>query len=425
MIGVVAAVLFGAGLSRSAGLRGGLGAVAAGALGIGAESVVYAASLLAIGPRAVVWGEAALGAVGVALLGLRRSPLRERAPADPPPLGLVALFVAACAICAAAFIEHTWRLPDGGWDAWMIWNLRARFLYRGGDGFAAAFSPAMVYLVHQDYPFLVPGLVAQGFEIAGGESAAVPAAVAAAFAVLLVAGVVATSHVLLGTKRSLLAGLAVVTLPAFPTFASNQQSDVPLALYLLLAIALIELDLPALAGFAAGLCAWTKNEGMMYAALLAFCLAWRGGKLRSTARFAAGAAPVLALVILYKALVVPPTDLAALSTHRSLLHNLLDPARWLELFGLIARRLVFFQSFALWLVAETGTLVLLRRHRPGPIGAALLSSCACFLLIYVLQPFGLQWIFRTSVDRLVMQLWPAAVLATALALPRERTKAHT
>ena len=66
------------------------------------------------------------------------------------------------------------RFPDGGYDAWMIWNTRARFLVRAAD-FHTAFSPRLLFWLHQDYPWLVPGAVAQAFMLQGhGEPLAVP-----------------------------------------------------------------------------------------------------------------------------------------------------------------------------------------------------------------------------------------------------------
>ena len=226
-----------------------------------------------------------------------------------------------------------------------------------------------------------------------------------------------------GTK--VVAGLALASLPCFPVFASNQQSDVPLAVYLLLASALVEWDALPLAGFSAGLGAWTKNEGAMMLAFLALALLWRTRDWRRPARFVLGALPLLALLAFYKLRIAPPTDLAALSTGETLLGHATDLRRWGELLLMVARRIVYFQDFGIWLAAECAVLWSLRKRRPGPVGTALFLSALAFLAVYALQPHPLQWIFRTSADRLVMQLWPAAVLATLTARAPARTTART
>jgi len=43
---------------------------------------------------------------------------------------------------------------------------------------------------------------------------------------------------------------------------------------------------------------------------------------------------------------------------------------------------------------------------------------AALILVYVVQPLPLDWLVRTSADRLIMQLWPTAVLAALPALAR-------
>ena len=71
------------------------------------------------------------------------------------------------------------------------------------------------------------------------------------------------------------------------------------------------------------------------------------------------------------------------------------------------------------MLAEALLLVFfVRRQPPSVLGAALFLACAVYAPIYALQPHRLDWIFRTSADRILIQLWPAAVLATAPFLAR-------
>lgn len=425
---LVAIALFGAGAvaagfphRAASGVERGFRAALAVALGIGAWSAGYAGWLMASGAAGAT-KDLALAAAGAGLLITfrRREPALQR-HAEGAPRWLWLLFALSCAVAAAAFVEHTLRFPDGGWDAWMIWNLRARFLARAAD-FRSGFSPHMAFLAHLDYPWLVPGAVAQAFA-AFGESRAVPAAAAAIFAALAVAVVALALARRFGARWGLFGGLAVTTLPCFAVFASNQQSDVPLAVYLAIAAALIasagsrrEL---ALAGFAAGLGIWTKNEGSLYAGCLFLALLWRTRDLRGAGAFALGALPGAALLAWFKLGLAPPNDLAAFSTGSTLLHNALDLRRWGELSLLTLRRIVYFQDFALWVLAEALLLVFfVRRQPPSVLGTALFLACAAYAPIYALQPHRLDWIFRTSADRILIQLWPVAVLATAPFLAR-------
>ena len=396
------------------------------ALGLGTWSAAYAACRMA--GIVSVAKDVTLACVGAAMLFLaRRKAASSQSALDPAPRWLWALFLSSCTVAVAAFLEHDWRFPDGGWDAWMVWNLRARFLVRAHD-LRTAFSPNLLFWAHPDYPWLVPGLVAQGFSLAGSEPGWVPAIVAAGFGVLAVAAVSLALARLHGARWALIGGLAILTLPTFAIFASNQQSDIPLAVYLACAAALIAIadartDRPvgllALAGFAAGLGAWTKNEGSLYALCLAGGLLWRSRDWRAAFVFAVGALPALALLIGFKAGYAPPNDLTRFSTTATVIAHAFDVRRWGELLLQSLRRLVFFQVFALWLVAEVLVLAVCVRRLPGTaVGTALFLAAAAYGPIYVLQPQPLGWVFRTSIDRIILQMWPAAVLATSLALAR-------
>ena len=121
----------------------------------------------------------------------------------------------------------------------------------------------------------------------------------------------------------------------------------------------------------------------------------------------------------FKAGYAPPNDLARFSTTATVIAYALDVRRWGELLLQSLRRLVFFQVFALWLVAAVLVLALYVRRLPGTaVGTALFLAVAAYGPIYILQPQPLGWVFRTSIDRIILQMWPAAVLATSLALAR-------
>jgi hypothetical protein len=153
---------------------------------------------------------------------------------------------------------------------------------------------------------------------------------------------------------------------------------------------------------------------------------WRERDAKAVGWFALGTLPLAALLLGFKLGVAPPTDLAALSTRASVVAHALDLRRWGDLALLTLRRVVYFQDFALWVVAEVLLLLLWVRRRPGSVpGTALFLACAAFALIYVLQPHRLDWIYRTSADRLFIQLWPAAVLATLLHLSAATGPART
>jgi hypothetical protein len=447
LLAVAAVALGGGGLvavgfpERAGDLRGrALRACLALALGLGAWSSAFAAALLLFGrdARAIAAKDAVLAAFGAALLWTRRRrPLAIAARGDPAPRWVWALFAVGALVCTGAMIEHTLHWPDGGYDAWMIWNLRARFLVRARD-FREAFSPHLLYWVHQDYPWLLPGVVAQG-TLLRGDATLVAEAVSYLFGALAVAALALSLAKLRGPLWGALGGLVLLGTPCFSVFIANQQSDVPLAAYFVIAAALLAFALEdprrprtlfLLSGVAAGLGAWTKNEGLLYAGCLFAALLWRLRQARAPLWFAAGFLPFGALLAGFKLTVALPNDLLRFSTAAGLAGRALDLHRWAQLFVMVLRRIVFFQNFALWMVAEVLVLLLvLRKRRAGPLGLALLLAFAAYVPIYLLQPHPLDWLFRTSIDRIVIQLWPALILATLAALAplpaRGQTRART
>ncbi len=72
--------------------------------------------------------------------------------------------------------------PHGRWDAWAIWNMRARFLFLGGDGWTAAFTE-IPGLPHGDYPLLVPGAVLRLWTWIGETYTSAPALIGVMFCV--------------------------------------------------------------------------------------------------------------------------------------------------------------------------------------------------------------------------------------------------
>jgi hypothetical protein len=390
--------------------------------GLGIWSAAWSAALFLSGntPRTLLVKDALIVAVSAAVLLWRRAGRDSvGTPAEPVWVprwpGVAAM--AACVLATAFFVEHTLRYPDGGWDAWAIWNLRARFLARAGAGFRVAFSPEILFWAHQDYPLLVPGVVAQGFLLAAAQPVWVSAAISYLFAALTVAVLAAGVGELRGPPWSSLSALALLATPAFVGLAANQQADIPVGAYLVAACVLVAAGIEsgrrahfAVAGAAASLAAWTKNEGALHLLCLGFALlavrwAPTRQRLRAALSYGCAALPVLALLAYFKLEVARANDLLSNPS----------PAR------LLARRAAFFQTWGLWLLAGIAVLVLIVPRLPPrasarTVGVALALSFATTLAVYLLQPHPLDWFFRASIDRVLIQLWPSALLATVLAL---------
>jgi hypothetical protein len=112
----------------------------------------------------------ALGLMAI-LATLRRRRGQTDEPLPVPPLSarralsraqylILTCFLIVVAVSVASLAYWTLLMPHGGWDAWAIWNLRARFIFRAGAEWLRAFGS---FMPHTDYPLLVPLAVVRGW----------------------------------------------------------------------------------------------------------------------------------------------------------------------------------------------------------------------------------------------------------------------
>ena len=312
--------------------------------------------------------------------------------------------------------------PHGQWDAFAIWNLRARYLAGADGAWRHAVSPELVY-TRPDYPLLIPAFVAGAWSAAGDQepSTAVPIALAAIFATSAMGLLISSVALLQGAGPAMLAGLVMLSGRSWLFESASLGADVPLSFYLLAALALILLadrrrGPLLLAGLAASLAAWTKNEGSVFLALVLglFPLIDRGRWIH----LAAGAAPGTLLVLGFKLFLAPANYLATAQSTAGALSQLLEADRY----GAIAKQFgIVLLGFGQGLFHPLALLALVAAAhgmRRGWFGdprwrfaAALISLLAAsYLGVYLVTPFDVRWQVSTSMARLACQLWPAALL---------------
>ncbi len=319
--------------------------------------------------------------------------------------------------------------PHGDWDAWAIWNLRARFLFRDPSRAFIFLDKALLW-THPDYPLNLPLLVLRGWIRGDEESTAVPAMLAGAF-FLAQAGLLLVAQD--PSRRGITPRLAAMTLLATPTaplLAGGQLADVPLASYLLIctvcchwALLKEEPRFLLLAGFAASCAAWTKNEGLyMHMALAGFSLLplVRGRAADALGRagwIGAGALPGDLILFLFWSRVGGYSgEMRSLLAGDQIWSNLLS----LERHSTVAGRFLM-ELFDLKAWAGGPLLALLYPLLLGldPSAKARRSVAACaFLLIlllamqyltFVIIPGDLTWYLNSALGRLLLHSWPALV----------------
>lgn len=335
------------------------------------------------------------------------------------------------------FLLATNVAPSGMWDAWMVQNRTARFLYVGGEHWVSAFSPL---LVSADYPILVSISVARLWRYVGHETIFGPAFFSMTMAMSLFMLLISAINYLREKKTSWLAGLAFSTSSAFWIFAPAQLADIPIAFFFLATIVLMQIfidknpsrpSLLILAGAVCGLLVWTKNEGwiFLFAATTGYFLLptiFKQNKIltkKSILKFISGLLPILAVVLFFKILFTPSHDFIRHQTQgTSLIANLINPGRhfyllksfFIQLWDLTPDRSSPF--FILFLIA---IIFGVRKITLKNMGVSATIITICILLageyaVYLITPFELQWQVSSSIHRLVLQIWPMAVFTTLL-----------
>jgi len=309
--------------------------------------------------------------------------------------------------------------PQGNWDAWSIWNLRARFL-TASDGLAPrAWSP-MLSFTHPEYPLLLSSFVASCWTDTGSMSDAVPIATAYLFFLALLSTITGGIAGLRGAVPGVLAGLCLMGVPAVLTEVPSQYADVPLACFMAGAALFALLDCPAMAGVLAGFAAWTKDEGLLFLAILFAAIAVL--KRPKLLRFCYGAAPAAALVLAFKFVIAPSTHSLLSGAQGSMASKLTDWSR----FQIIAAAMVreIFAWNVGWYHPVLPIVVLAvalgfdrRRLRDSlfclAIGLTLLLG---YFGVYVITPNDLRWQLQSSLTRLFVQICPIMLIAALVAI---------
>ena len=250
--------------------------------------------------------------------------------------------------------------------------------------------------------------------------------------------------------RWLLAGLYALV-PKILDYGTNGYADLPVAAAGAAVLLLLVSDSSPLAvGLAAGCAASLKNEGLVVAAAAFGFLGWRVARRRVSNRaFGAAALACAAVVLPWQGVVFThglPAHTQAFSPGQ-----LLGPGRGRALIALEGAALEALgpgvtlpaleqgaPAWPLWLPAQRDGWVLLW----FAVGAALLVRfrelwaprrrivtgflaflAAVFVLVYAGSGYNLPWLLVTSLDRILVQLSPAAfALACAAAFAPRRNR---
>ncbi|MBU2228336.1 MAG: glycosyltransferase family 39 protein [Proteobacteria bacterium] len=426
--------------------------IAGGGLGLGVSSCVYFVCLAA-GMAGYAWVIDLILCLILGVLCFAR--FRKGTRGGPPPLPKTQPFTGFQILLASilsleiiaslvSFFVAFLKEPHGRWDAWLIWNMHARFLFRSSEEWRAVFASGLDWS-HWDYPLLLPLAIVRSWGYMGGESGNIPAVFAFVFTVLVVGLLLSSLSLLRGRTEGILAAMVLLGTPFFIMMGASQFADVPFAFFILITIVMLFLQSRSpenhagptiLAGLAAGLCAWTKNEGLLFllvaTAGMAGSAAYAGGwkhSFKRTAWFLAGALPALLPVLYFKLRLSPVNDLVAGFSLAAASAKLLDWGRYAEIAkaffitgisftqGLIDVRVGMKLNPGAVNILLLAVYLMLTGIRIGEKDRAAFFQAAAVLLlmpvgyffVYVMTPLDLYYHLATSLNRLFLQLWPGAV----------------
>jgi hypothetical protein len=317
--------------------------------------------------------------------------------------------------------------PMGNFDAYAIWNLKAKMIFLNPQDWTIALSHPDVVFFHPDYPLMIPVLVSTLWIALGTITSRAPIVLAALFSLSLPLLMFFIVRHLRDSAQAFLAALLIMGAPYFYLFGTGQTADVPLAAFVLASVSLLLLSMQKgqwqytfLAGLMAGFAGWTKNEGLMFLVAISIIylaiLVYQHSRnaFRQMAYWLGGSIPPLCVIFIFKSLYAPSSEffvstLWGLITDGSryplILHDM-----GVQLFswgGWSFPILPFFLLYA----------VLLRKKSPKAeslaaffCGSVALLAIVGFIAIYVITPYPLQWHLTYSADRLMFQIYPVFIL---------------
>ncbi len=346
-------------------------------------------------------------------------------------------------ILATGAMSKAWDLnPQGNWDAWSIWNLRAKFLAAVDIGdigdmtpspaspttIARAWSPLLTG-THPEYPLLLSGAVARCWAFSNSGPAAsdpgldiAPIAIGYLFFLALIAVVTGGVAIARGALAGLVAGLTLASTGALLHEVPSQYADVPLAAYLACSVVFLLIDRPIWAGVFAGFAAWTKDEGALFCVVLAILLAssyeWNRTRRRDLPRVILGMLPGALTFGLFKVFLAPH---GTAQFSAGALSRFANMGRWEVVLAGVGNQIVSLGAgwlHPVFIVAAFAIGAGFRKDsRRDPYFPALLCTALAVAMLggycvaMVTSPDDAAWQTGTAAGRLMVQWWPLAVIA--------------
>lgn len=409
-------------------------------MGIASLTLIISTLLVGSVSRVFVIGECLIITTLIPLsLAHKRSLQSQQRSTDEPKAPykhLAFVFLALAVLQVIVFLALTLQAPQGYGDAIYLWNMKARFLFRSGIQWKETFD--IMGGLHADYPLLLPGNIVRMWSYAGTETILAAPLCALLFSLGTVALLVSSLSTLRGTAQGLVGGLFLLSTPFFISHSASQYADVPFGFYVLSSIVLLnfsdriegsKVGPLVTAGITAGFAVWTKNEGLLLllaiigALLLSDARSMRPIKLiRKPLLVLAGALPILLVAMSLKLISNSKNDLVdgqGIVTIR----RLFEISRYWETISSFFIQSLRVDSIPIAVLPVYAVLLKIERVQLKNSGfvvsvIALFTMVIGYFFVYITTPHDLGWHLKTSLDRLMLQLWPSAIFLFLLVVSR-------
>lgn len=351
--------------------------------------------------------------------------------------------IAVLTLAMAEFLFALDSLRHGGWDALVMWNLRARFIAESNSPMRAIFDRSFLGF-HPDYPLFLPSLVSRGWQYARSATPAVPMALASLFTMTTIFITFSGLRIVSRRPQVCLTTVLLLATPGLLTLGASQYADVVIGCFITATLAIYTIHdfndkspragLPFLAGLTAATAACTKNEGILFLVLLtaarvilAFLRRPALGSRLELLAFTSGASLGVITLCIFKLAYSPVNDTLQLAANQTIFSRLIDPNLHLQALNGIRNSLNFGQwrlnPLPLMAIYAAITWTPARHSKwigPSFTAAFVIAGLFCaYYLVYIVSPYDLESHVVSSLDRLLLQLWPAMlILYSAIVGPR-------
>ncbi len=347
-----------------------------------------------------------------------------------------------CGVWHSLAVSVVLQNPYGQFDAWAIWNFRARFLFLSGGNWQVVFTIVNDWQ-HTDYPLLLPLNVARLWFFFAEENSIGPILLSVTFFTATLGIMFTALRQIRSMFHAIIAVFLLLATPFFIWQGAAQYADIPLGFYFLLVVVLLAFydligtwQLLFLAGMAAGFAAWTKNEGLLF--VLVFFLAH--GLLHVVSKhrqqqsywwelkaLGLGLMPVLLMLLFFKYYLAAPNDVV--NQESDIVPKLLNAARYSvtgQMFLQIGLNVANIPLLVLpvYLFLMGVDKAKLKRPFLPIICLTFLLLMVGYFMIYIVTPYDLTWHLLSSLQRLYLQIWPSLIFITIFvsAYPQTTTK---